>query len=168
MAGSSQGENKDWFINKIKELNPSSILDIGAGKGYYGSIAKSLEIKKIHAVEIWEPYIKEFDLHSIYDHIFLADVRKFEDFNYDLVIFGDVLEHMSEQDAVDIYNKALNSAKNVFFSLPIIHYPQGCDAGNPYEEHIVEDWGHERVLKAFPNIYDWKTYEVTGSYLGKK
>jgi hypothetical protein len=164
----SAGENIEWATAKIKKLNPSSVLDVGPGMGLYGKISKSLEIKKIHAIEVWEPYIEEFNLHSIYDHIFLMDARKFEDFNYDLVIFGDVLEHMSEEDAVNLYTTALNSAKNVFFSLPIIHYPQGCHAGNPYEEHIVEDWNHERVLKTFPNIYDWQTYTVTGSYVGKK
>lgn len=164
----SAEENKSWVKYEIEEINPQSVLDIGPGSGAYGKICKSLNISKVDCVEIWEPYVKEFNLESIYDKVYIQDARDFNNFKYDLVIFGDVLEHMSEEDALSLYNKALDNAKYVLFSMPIIHYPQGHEHGNPYEEHVVDDWSHERILNTFPNIYKSQPFVVTGTYVGKK
>jgi hypothetical protein len=49
----------------------------------------------------------------------------------------------------------------VYLSIPIVHYPQGHIEGNCHEEHVVDDWNHERVLAAFAGIGDsWRGTEV--------
>lgn len=164
----SSEENRKWVKDLLNNIKPNNVLDIGAGSGTYGKICKDLGIVDVDCVEVWEPYVTEFSLKKIYNNVFIDDVRKFNNFNYDLIIFGDVLEHMSEEDALNVYKKALEGAKYVMFSMPIIHYPQGCEHGNPYEEHIVDDWSNEKILDFFPNIVEHKKFDITGTYLGKK
>jgi 2-polyprenyl-3-methyl-5-hydroxy-6-metoxy-1,4-benzoquinol methylase len=163
----SADENKLWVSSLIKEINPFSVLDIGAGSGTYGKICKNLNVSKIDCVEVWKPYIEEFSLNNIYENIFIEDVRNFNNFNYDLIIFGDVLEHMTKEEALNVYKKSLSSSKFVIFSMPIINYPQGHEHGNPYEEHVVDDWNHEDIMSFFPNIFKHKTFSITGTYVGK-
>jgi hypothetical protein len=116
-------------------------------------------------VEVWEPYIDEFALRSIYDEIVIVDAREFTDWESDLVIFGDVLEHMAEAEAVKLWEAASASTSKILMSIPIIHYPQCAEHGNPFEVHVVEDWSHERVLDTFSGITEYECYAVTGAYL---
>jgi hypothetical protein len=161
----SDPANKDWTIEKIKELKPKRVLDVGAGAGTYGSLIKdALPGVIVDAIEVWEPYIIDFNLRDRYDNVFLVDAREHEDFNYDLVIFGDILEHMTEAEAVRVWEKALSQAGTCIVSIPIIHYHQGEEFGNPYEVHVEEDWDAERVLARFRNIFEYKNFDVTGVF----
>ena len=76
----------------------------------------------IDGVEIWEPYITKYNLVNKYNNIIVRDVREHDDFNYDLVIFGDVLEHMSEEDAIKVWEKACKQNMQSFlYQLSITH-----------------------------------------------
>lgn len=165
----SSDENRSWVTEKIKQLELKHILDIGAGSGTYGKLIKSIDNNYVvEAVEIWEPYIKEFNLESIYDVVYLKDAREFEFIKkYDLVIFGDILEHMSEDDASKLWNKASNFCKYGLISIPTVHFPQGAEYGNPYEVHVTEDWDVQKVLNFFNNIIEHKNFTYTGSFLAK-
>lgn len=168
MPGSSK-ENKSWMIDKIKEIRPKTVLDVGAGNGNIADLIKDTfsDSIEIDGLEVWAPYIEDFNLRSKYRNVFNADARSFDSWNYDLVIFGDVLEHMKEQEARDLWAKASKYAKNIIITIPIIHYPQGEHFGNPYEIHQEEDWNTKRVLNAFPGIVNYKQFRVTGAYLAK-
>jgi hypothetical protein len=95
------------------------------------------------------------------------DVRGMNTFNYDLVILGDILEHMSELDAVSLWEKISSQAKCAIISIPIIHYHQDAINGNPYEVHVEEDWTIERVLEKFKGITEYKEFEVTGTFIAE-
>jgi 2-polyprenyl-3-methyl-5-hydroxy-6-metoxy-1,4-benzoquinol methylase len=165
----SNPENKLWVIRKIKSLEHGKILDVGAGQGDYLELIKAYlpDNVIVDAVEAWEPYIEKFNLRERYNNVFIQDVREFEDFKYDIVIFGDVLEHMPESDAVDLWNKMSKQAKCAIISIPIIHHPQGAYEGNPYEIHHEEDWTTERVLDKFYGIVEHKEFKVTGTFIAK-
>lgn len=167
--GVSNPENKPWVEEKIKEINPSLVLDIGAGAGIYLDVIKRSigDSAIVHAVEIWEPYIQQFDLKNRYHRVFEIDAREVQDFNYDLVILGDVLEHMSEDDALKLWNKISKQARYAIISIPIVHYHQDAINGNPYEVHVEEDWNTERVLEKFSNIVEYKEFSVTGTFIAK-
>jgi mannosyltransferase OCH1-like enzyme len=167
--GYSDPENKPWAQSKIIELNPKTILDVGAGQGVYLDLIRAVlpEDVSVHAVEVWEPYINQFNLINRYDKLFKMDVREMESFEYDLVILGDILEHMSEEDAVNLWNKISKDAKYAIISIPIIHYHQDAINGNPYEVHVEEDWNTERVLKVFKGIKEHKEFKVTGTFIAK-
>lgn len=165
----SNPENKLWIIKKIKEMNPKTILDIGAGMGDYLEYIRSYLDKsiKVDGIEVWEPYVEKYRLKDRYDSLFIEDAREFNNFEYDVVICGDVLEHMSEDDALRLWDKISKSAKYAIISIPIIDHPQGAYDENPYEIHIKEDWDTEQVLEKFKSIVEHKEFSVTGSFIAK-
>lgn len=165
----SDPANKPWSMRQIKKLNPQTVLDVGTGMGDYLELIKTYVSPDItvHGIEVWEPYVKDYSLDKRYDKLFVQDVREFEDFSYDLVILGDVLEHMPESDAVKLWGKISQQAKYALISIPIGHHPQGAWGGNPFEIHHEEDWNTERVLNAFPGIIEHKEFSITGVFIAR-
>lgn len=166
---SSHPENKIWIMKKIKEIAPKTVLDVGAGEATYWEFITSFVDKNISidAIEVWEPYVEYFKLKEKYDQVFIVDAREFNDYKYDLVIFGDILEHMSEEDALKLWDKCSKQAKYAVISIPIVHMPQGAYNDNPYEIHVEENWDSEKVLNKFHSIVDHKEFEFTGSFIAK-
>jgi hypothetical protein len=163
--GTSHPESRPWILNKIESVNASRILDVGAGSGTYSTYLNNNGYAgSIDAIEVWAPYIEEFSLYTQYDNVFEDDVRNHVDFNYDVVIFGDILEHMSKEDALALWSRVSESASYAVIAIPIIHYHQGEINGNPYETHVKDDWSHEEVLNSFDGIIDSWQGEVVGAY----
>jgi len=167
MPGSAE-EGRALMMDWIRAQDPRSVLDVGAGSGTYGKLCRAqLDDCYLIGLEVWRPYLRRFDLSAVYDLVLHRDVRNMaldEWPRVDIVILGDVLEHMSEVDAVRVWNLARASAhKAVYLSIPIIHYPQGHEEGNPFEEHIVPDWNHDRVLATFSGI----TWHWQGTIVGR-
>lgn len=167
--GYSDPENKPWALEKIKEIDPKTVLDCGAGAGTYLDLIKAnLGYQTIVVgVEAWYPYIIKYDLEDRYDILYPIDIRDMASFQYDLVILGDILEHMSEDDAVLLWNRISEEAKYALISIPIIHYEQGALNDNPYEVHVEEDWTTEKVLQKFSNIVEYKEFSQTGVFIAK-
>jgi 2-polyprenyl-3-methyl-5-hydroxy-6-metoxy-1,4-benzoquinol methylase len=164
----SDEENRDWVSSKIEEIYPKTILDVGPGAGAYGKlIKKTYPNITVDAVEVWEPYLNKFKLHSVYDRLYVRDAREHTNYTYDLVIFGDVLEHMTKEDAIALWNRVKEQAKYALISIPIVHYPQSESEDNPYEVHVKDDWTNDEVLLTFSSIIDYKVFNITGSYLAK-
>lgn len=169
----SEPEGKQWILERYYMLTHkvqiSSVLDIGPGCGTYSRILRPID-DNVHwtGVEVWAPYIKEFDLEKKYDHVVVADLR-YLDYSKikrpDCVIAGDVLEHISEVEAVTILNELICLAKVIFVSIPIIHMPQGESEGNPYQEHVVDSYSHERLLKILPHVCDYNEGARIGTYM---
>jgi len=167
--GHSDPTNKPWTISKIKELNPTTVLDCGAGAGIYLDLIRK-EIGDnviVDAVEVWMPYIEQFNLANRYNSLHNIDLREISNFRYDLVILGDVLEHMTEEEALKVWDLVASQAKYAIISIPIIHYHQDAINGNPYEVHVEEDWNTEKVLKKFKNIVEHVEFPQTGVFVAK-
>jgi hypothetical protein len=145
----------EWFKNNQTEI--TRILDIGAGSGTYldliktnNSICNSTEWV---AIEAWHPYIIEFDLEKKYNVVVNSDVKTLDWNklgNFSVAIAGDVLEHMSKNDAIELVDKVLDKCSTLIISIPIIHMPQDEINGNPFEVHIKDDWSHTEVLETWP------------------
>lgn len=153
----SSKSGKQYIKDVVRQLRPSSILDIGCGSGTYKEELKGLCAPKAfwHGVEIWRPYIEKFDLFSKYDLVTVGDARELKfDRQYDLCILGDVLEHMTEEQAKELLDKARKFCKCVIVSIPVGHYPQGEFEGNPHEAHITDNWTHESLIEVFGAPYD--------------
>lgn len=164
----SDTANIDWFKWLVGQITPKSVVDIGPGAGKYGTLLREVSPDTTTtAVEIWEPYVHTYGLSSVYDRVVVADAREFDDYNVDLVILGDVLEHMTRAEALTLWDKVRSQAKAALISMPIIHFPQGCEHGNPYETHVEDNWTHEEIMASFDGITGYRTFEVTGSYIAE-
>lgn len=155
------------MLNRLQMLRPTSLLDIGVGSGTYGRLFRQyFPSAQTLGVEIWAPYIDQFGLNDLYDRVILDDVRTMPAWPLvDVVILGDVLEHMTVDEAREVWQLSRVVAKKaVYLSIPIVHYPQGPHEGNPYEEHVVDDWSHVRVLETFEGIGECHIGQTVGAY----
>jgi predicted TPR repeat methyltransferase len=153
-SGIGKEETAKWFnVNKDKIKR---VLDIGVGAGTYAKIIKSQKNLTKDAewvgIEAWAPYIEKFELNKLYNQIINSDVRLLEWDSlgfFDVAIAGDVLEHMTKEEAVNLVEKVLDRSTTMIISIPIWEYPQGAAHGNPFEIHVKEDWSHEEVKETW-------------------
>lgn len=145
------------------------VVDIGPGEGTYADLLRPLfPGARFIAVEKWAPYVRRFGLEHKYDQVIVADGawldwQRVVD-GAELVIFGDVLEHMAEEEARWCWSQARANAQCVLLSIPVRYHPQEEWEGNPYERHVAQ-WSHEKVLDAFDGIDEWWIGAAVGVYL---
>ena len=131
-------------------------LDIGCGEGTY---AKLFPEATWTGVEVWQPYVDQYDLNMLYHDLYVMDAREWNsnDQRWDVAVAGDVLEHMSEDEAKALFDKLRACADWVIISIPF-HMPQGEWEGNPYERHVKDDWDHDSVKRVFGDP-DWNVID---------
>ena len=153
----------------IKSLNLSGkkIVDIGAGSGTYRKLFPELT-GHWTAVEIWQPYIDKYALASLYDEVVCADARTVDYSDFDIAFVGDVLEHMTSQDAQELLKKLRAVCTTVVVSIPLGYYPQDEYEGNPYEKHIVDNYSHDQVVSLFGQPFQFSIQNEIGVYVYKK
>lgn len=130
--------NQD-ILNDIKLINPSTVLDVGAGKGKYFEIVKSINPNvSVDAVEAEETYIKKYDLKSKYRKVFNNDIVNFaknnKDDRYDLCIIGDVLEHLYLHEAISVLDALAYKTKFIMIVWPT-NLPQDYEWESIFEMH---------------------------------
>ena len=148
MPTSSQN-GKAHIKRIVGALKHDRMLDIGCGEGTY---AKLFPYADWTGIEVWEPYVEAYGLKSLYSKLIIADARThvFEpEDRFDIAFAGDVLEHMTQEEAKDLLGRLRQVADTVIASIPIGYYPQDEYAGNPYERHIVDNWTDARVKEVF-------------------
>jgi len=137
----SHHEGKSFICDRLIRDNPIDILDVGPGEGIYSILMRpELDYGAYwECVEVWEPYVKKFDLESKYDSVIVDDVRNLTPWQFmrDVVIFGDVIEHLPRDEGVEVLERAKERAEIVIVSIPIVHMPQGAYQGNPHEAHLA-------------------------------
>ena len=98
----------DEVVGRIAHhLQPTTILDIGAGSGKYGRLIRAvLPNATITALEMDAECIEVHGLGQIYDEILEITgselITNHPLRNFDLVILGDVIEHMRKSGGVDL------------------------------------------------------------------
>lgn len=164
MAGSNP-ENRDWVLNKVVQLQPKTVIDVGAGNGTYVRLLRPYVPANYVGIEVYQKNVTQYNLRDMYDDVWIDDVRNYKSLQADLIIFGDVLEHMTKEEAIKVWDVASKGCKYGIISVPIIHYPQGEWFGNIHETHIVDDWDNIKVWEAFKGITECKVGKETGTYL---
>ena len=140
----------------------ATCLDVGACDGKWGKLLN--DYLKMDAVEIYEPNIRKHQLWNIYGIVFNYDVREMEYDNYDLIIFGDVLEHMSVEDAQKVIAYAEPRCRDFLIAVPY-QWTNRSHYGNPWEVHIQDDLTPENVLERYKNIQPLFIYDRYGYYI---
>ena len=101
----------------IKQIDEdSTVLDIGCANGLLGSLIKKFKGCTIDGIEYDKEAAKVAYSRKIYEDVYVFSILDFRNFKkllktkrYDYIIFGDVLEHLSEPwDAIANVTKLLN------------------------------------------------------------
>lgn len=141
-------EAVNWIKNHFER--GSTCLDVGACDGKWSDLVG--DYLKMDAVEIYEPNIINHKLADKYNKVYFADVREFDFGNkYDLIIFGDVLEHMSVEDAQKVLDYAWDRCDDLLVAVPYC-WVNRSHYGNPYEVHIQDDLTPENVRERYPGL----------------
>ena len=123
----------------------STILDVGAGWGKYHRL---LPEYTMDAVEIWEPYIIEDKLEEQYNQVIKIDICDLHEVYYDVIIMGDVLEHIEEDRAIPLIERLKRSCKQLYVITPF-EYHQGEVNGNKYEIHLQDKLTDESIRRLY-------------------
>lgn len=150
----------------------SRVLDVGAGQGKYRIVLN--DYPNVDGVEVHKPTADREQLEDLYRELFvdnacyvldrfarvheqfLRDVNAAERGDtfappYDVVIFGDVLEHMNVADAQCAITDALIVAVDVFVIVPYL-YPQEPHDDNEHQRHIQDDLTPEVMASRYPDL----------------
>lgn len=143
----------------IIQLNPRSVLDVGCGFGLWGFLcrmyldagAERVQPKdwqvQIDGIEFFEPYILDHQ-RAVYNHITIGDIRELAPKldEYDLIIAGDVIEHLDKSDGKRVLGQLYARARRALLvNIPIgLGWDHPEAHGNPGELHrsqwYVEDF----------------------------
>jgi hypothetical protein len=158
---------RNWFLENVPF--DCNILDIGAGCGTYSDLIRGYGYK-LDAVEIWEPYITKYDLKNKYSWVYERNVMNMP-FNvleaYDFYILGDVLEHLSVEDAQWLLSYLRLKGKKFLVAVPY-QMEQGEHEGNKYETHLQPDLTPDVMKQRYPELELLYGNEFYGYYINKR
>ncbi|NBO09554.1 MAG: class I SAM-dependent methyltransferase [Actinobacteria bacterium] len=128
------------------------MLDVGPGAGKFGVLLRD-KSRTIDAIEIYLPYVGLFRLNMVYNQVYVGDVMQFpfKKKMYDLVILGDVLEHLSVSDAQSLLLTLRKNHISVLITVPFL-YPHPAVYGNQWEEHKQADLTEEVFQERYPGF----------------
>lgn len=167
----SDPQGKDWALATYLKIQPEHVIDIGPGEGTYAKLMRPHHKAHWIGIEAWAPYIATYGLDELYDIVHVADAR-LVDWSWflttDLVIVGDVLEHMSRLQAQVLIERLQQAAPNLLISIPVLHLDQDAVNGNPFERH-VDHWTYEQMLDELnPGVVDTWHGNVLAYYWWQK
>lgn len=148
----------------INTFEPTAtILDVGAGWGKYRFLLREYPMD---ACEVWQQYIVDERLTTIYDNVFQFDICDFDFEHYDVIIFGDVFEHIEREKAKQLLDRIWDKCKELYIAVPYLYKQHEVD-GNPYEEHKQDDLTHELIMKEYPQLQLLAKTNEKGIYVKK-
>lgn len=140
-------------------------LDVGACDGKWGKLLNGY--LATDAVEIFKPNIEKHDLKSIYRRVFEGGIQDYEYEWYDLIIFGDVIEHLTVSDAQRVLKYAYTRCSDLIIAVPYL-YTQGELYGNPWERHIQNDLTDKLFNERYPGFEHLLPIESDYAYYHKQ
>lgn len=137
---------KTEIVEWVKENFPkgSTCLDVGACDGKWARLLG--DYLTMDAVEIFPPSGARL---NGYRRVLIQDIADYTYEHYDLILFGDVIEHMTVEKAQRVLEYAYPRCKDMIIGVPFL-YHQDELYGNPWEKHIQEDLTEERFAERYP------------------
>ncbi len=134
----------DWIRKNFP--TDSEILDVGCGPEatWRRWLNDYPNIDGVEAFEATANMIERF-----YRKVFVEDIKDFRPKKYDLVIFGDVIEHLTVEEAQKVISEI--RCNDLIVAVPFL-YPQGALYGNPYEVHKQDDLTAEIMAERYPEL----------------
>ena len=185
----SSNEGKLFFKDWCLCFKPQKVLDIGPGAGVYSDILKEVLSENLYnatrrakdgagswrevtelfengvnvtGIEIFANYASKFALNEKYSSLIIGDAVDCindMDSDFDLIIFGDMLDHLSKDRAIQLWKKAKAKSRFLWFSLavrlaPDLAWYKGYSQTpeeyqiNIYEKQLYK-WGFDELLAEF-------------------
>lgn len=157
-------EIKEYLVSKFK--GNAKVLDVGAGEGTYWNLLHEY-YKTIDAVEVFKPNIENYKLKEKYHKVYNIDIKDFKYSNYDIIIFGDIIEHLEVKEAQEVLNYAYTHCKEMIVAVPY-ELEQGIAEDNIYEIHKQPDLTPKNILERYPMLKLLKKNELYGYYVKKE
>jgi SAM-dependent methyltransferase len=148
----STGQLKNETIKYIKDHYNSdiSILDVGPGDGTYSRLLRDT-YPNMDCCEIFMDYMAEFKLQEKYRNVFISDICDFKFDYYDLVIMGDVLEHLEKERAWKLLYEIYPKCGQMIVAVPY-EFPEGLYGQNKYEIHLQPDLTPSIMAWRYPQL----------------
>ena len=155
---------RDYIIERFSPR--TSILDVGPGRGKFAHILN--EYHKMDCLEIFEPFVEKYHLQQLYRQVIVEDIRnfRFPAETYDLVIMGDVLEHLNASEAQKVTKYLHSQGSCILTSVPY-ELIQGELEDNIHEVHLQPDLTPEIMKKRYPDLTMIFSCETCGIYVSK-
>lgn len=149
MASYEAGKTRIVYWVKNNFEKGSTCLDVGPCDGVWGWLLA--DYLKMSAVEVYEPNIINHKLDDLYEVVYLSDIQQLRYKKYDLIIFGDILEHLTVPEAQKVIWYAWERCKDMIVAVPYL-YEQDAYDGNPYEVHKQPDLTAEIFNQRYPGF----------------
>lgn len=147
------------IMSQVKVLNPESVLDVGAGRGY---IVKHLEAQGIRAVAMDVSshchHTRATDSFVLHD---ATDIPwPFEDKEFDLVFSSSFMEHLPEEKIVEVVKEMERVSKRSYHLITFEITPQDIDSTHRQGTIKPHEWWMNIFWVAAP---DYPTKIMTQS-----
>ena len=149
--GTSTVYSVEWVVERLREIQPRSIIDVGCGWGRWGCLAREfLELwEHRYQRHQWAVRIDALDVHPgtwtplhrfVYDDIFQINALEWVPVrDYDVAICCDVIEHMPKDQGKAFLARMRRCIPHVLVGIPIGKaWPlYGGFDGNEYAGHLA-------------------------------
>jgi hypothetical protein len=102
-------------------------------------------------VEVYLPYIDAFELRKMYRNVFHQNVLGFEYDHYDIVIMGDVVEHLNDEAAQGVVRYARQHSNLLVIAVPYLLEQAGCQLDGS-GDHRQPDLTRTVFLERYPGF----------------
>ena len=134
-------------MDHVVRMQPRTVLDVGVGYGKWGLLVReSLDwLQDRHDPATWQTHITGLEAFEdytsplygwVYDEIIYDDIVHYarDCPPYDLVVMGDVIEHLPKQEGLAVLETLLAKCRNVVVATPVDFFTQDI-LDNPWEQH---------------------------------
>lgn len=124
-SGSQYAVNERPDIEALVPPRTQALLDVGCGTGRLGASLKALGVPRVVGVEL-NPVAAD-EARAALDEVVVADVEQeelpFEDATFDCIVYGDILEHLTDPwTTLARQRRLLSPAGAVIVSIPNVAY----------------------------------------------
>jgi trans-aconitate methyltransferase len=148
------------LVRLVREIKPWTALDVGCGKGKNAVLMQNaFPDCLIDGIEPESVYIKEHNLHNLYNEVYNVGAKEFFEKNtsrkYDLIVMTDVIEHLFLGDAIGLIDAMLYKTKSL-----ILVWPTNLPQDNEWDSHFEMHLSNIKLsdLSRFNIVYYKKCY----------
>jgi len=150
--GTSNWQQIPFCVELLMKIEPERVLDVGVGFGRWGIIVREFcdvwfarvpqneWAVHVEGIEAFEQNLASYHK-DFYDVIHIGDAAKLMDRlegQWDVVIFGDVIEHFTKDEGRRLLDLALERSRYVIVNVPLgEQWEQEDKYGNEYERHLA-------------------------------